>query len=163
VSLESEPGRGTTVKIYLPQTSELEGCIEVPSAAGVGAGGTETILLAEDDARVRELNTRILRSAGYRVLEAVNGKQALDLAVAFEGTIDLVLSDVMMPEMGGPQLVEELRKRGLVRCALLVSGYAESAVLQRGDGENEFLAKPFGPAILLERVRMLLAEAQKPR
>jgi two-component system, cell cycle sensor histidine kinase and response regulator CckA len=163
VSLDSEPGRGTTVKIYLPQSSEHEGRAEVPVVTSPSEGGTETILLAEDDARVREINARILRSAGYRVLEAVNGKQALDLALAFEGTIDLVLSDVMMPEMGGPQLVDELRRRNLVCRAILVSGYTERDVLQRSDGEVEFLGKPFGPAILLERVRMLLAETERPR
>jgi CheY-like chemotaxis protein len=161
VWLYSEPGRGTTVKIYVPRATEAEQGSDESPAARVDAGGTETILVAEDDTRVRDITTRILRSAGYRVLEATNGKHALDLAVAHPGTIDLVITDIMMPEMGGRPLVDALRQRGIVARALFVSGYTESSIVQQGvlDTGVEFLPKPFGPATLLERVRMLLTQA----
>ncbi len=136
---------------------------EAEATPAPAVGGTETILVAEDDARVRSLTVRILRGAGYRVLEATNGRHALDLAAAHRGTIELVVTDVMMPEMGGRQLVDALRERAIVARALFVSGYTENSIVHQGvlEDDIEFLPKPFGPTTLLERVRVLLSRPLK--
>jgi two-component system cell cycle sensor histidine kinase/response regulator CckA len=160
--LYSEVGRGTTVKVYVPRMADGDGDVETPEGGEQALYGSETLLVAEDDARVRGLTVRILRRAGYRVLEATNGKHALDVAAGHPGTIDLVVTDVMMPEMGGRQLVDELKRRGLVTRALFVSGYTENSIVHQGVLEEgiEFLAKPFGPGMLLERVAGLLASGR---
>jgi two-component system cell cycle sensor histidine kinase/response regulator CckA len=157
--LYSEVGRGTTVKVYVPRMADGDGDVEAAEEGESALSGSETLLVAEDDARVRGLTVRILRRAGYRVLEATNGKHALDVAAGHPGTIDLVVTDVMMPEMGGRQLVDELKRRGLVTRALFVSGYTENSIVHQGVLEEgiEFLAKPFGPGMLLERVAGMLA------
>ena len=159
VWLYSEPGHGTTVKIYVPRSTEGSQPSVADLQARDDAGGTETILVAEDDARVRALTVRILSSAGYRVLEATNGKHALDLATAHPGKIDLVVTDVMMPELGGRQRVEALRQRAIIDKALFVSGYTENSIVHQGvlDSGIEFLAKSLGPTTLLARVRLLLS------
>ena len=153
---------GTTVRVYVPRMTDGDGDVEAEDEGESALYGSETLLVAEDDARVRGLTVRILRRAGYRVLEATNGKHALDVASGHPGTIDLVVTDVMMPEMGGRQLVDELRQRGLVTRALFVSGYTENSIVHQGVLEEgiEFLAKPFGPGMLLERVAGLLARGR---
>ena len=161
--LYSEPGRGTTVKVYVPRLRGAKEVAEAEATPAPAVGGTETILVAEDDARVRSLTVRILRGAGYRVLEATNGRHALDLAAAHRGKIELVVTDVMMPEMGGRPLVDALRERGIVARALFVSGYTENSIVHQGvlEDDIEFLPKPFGPLTLLERVRVLLSRPLK--
>ena len=113
------------------------------------------MLLVEDDAQVRHILERTLRGAGYVVLTATNGKEALRIA---DDTIALVITDVVMPEMSGPQLIAALRQERPELGALFISGYTENAIVHQGvvDPGVELLEKPFLPETLLRRVRALL-------
>ncbi len=114
--------------------------------------------MVEDDPRVRAVTVRALRGAGHRVLVAADGAEALAVAQQADGTIDLVVSDVVMPGMSGRAVVEALRRRQPGLRALFVSGYPQEVIARRGvlDGGIEFLAKPFTPATLGARVRAVL-------
>jgi CheY-like chemotaxis protein len=155
----SEPGVGSTFRVYLPCTERTpEVQHPLPPVQGV-LRGTETILLVEDDEQVRAVNCAILRRNGYTVLDAQNGGEALLLGEKFEGKIDLLLTDVVMPRMSGRELAERI---GSVRPGikvLYVSGYAEDSIVQHGvlDADIEFLAKPITPLALLHRVREVLS------
>ena len=159
--IESSPGRGTTLFILLPR---YEGALpqkvertpsQTPPAA---SSGTETILLVEDEPQVRAVAARALRSAGYRVLEATNGRDGLQVARRERESIDLIVSDVVMPEMGGKEMVELARQFLPTTAVLFVSGYtAGSFPLPSDDpSANVFLQKPFTPQELLAMVRRVL-------
>jgi len=154
----SEEGKGTTFRIYLPRT--VEPLQELPkSASGMELPkGSETILLAEDDDRVRHLAVQILEAHGYRVLEASNGEEAVQLSNRHFGEIRLLLTDVMMPGMSGKTLSEHLRKLRPGIKVLFVSGYsADMMGLQIiRAGRSPFLQKPFSTAQLVCRVREVL-------
>jgi PAS domain S-box-containing protein len=155
--VDSTPGKGTTMRAYLPRTEETpvhaEG--EIRSRP---ERGTETVLLVEDDDTVRALTRRILRRQGYHVLEARNGIEALRIAEPGNQVIDLVLSDVVMPELGGRQLVERLRRIRPELPVLLMSGYTDDAIVRHGIiGAGEmFLEKPFTTDALAHKVRLAL-------
>jgi CheY-like chemotaxis protein len=156
----SEPGRGSTFKIYLPLvhgTSERKP-LPVP-AAGSGSLG-ETILLVEDDPQVRAVVGRMLESLDYRVLSAGDGDDALALARAFEGPIELLVSDLVMPGLGGREVAERLRQSNPETAVLFMSGYSDEAVTRRGvvDPNASFLEKPFATADLARRVREILEQ-----
>jgi two-component system, cell cycle sensor histidine kinase and response regulator CckA len=154
----SELGQGTTFRIYLPRTAS--GSVEVQRTAEQPAvpRGAETILLVEDDAMVRGLASRVLAKNGYQVLMAANGAEALDVSVESTNPIDLVVSDLVMPEMGGRELADQLSARHPGLRVLFMSGYTEDAALRRNvlqQGES-FLAKPFTPDALARKVREIL-------
>jgi PAS domain S-box-containing protein len=154
----SEPQHGTTFKIYLPQYIEDEHVREAPIPLTVPEGGEETVLLVEDDVRLRQLTERVLRANGYAVLAAADGAGALAAAAAHEGPIHLVLSDVVMPGMSGRGLVERLTAvRPTIR-TLFMSGYTDDDVMRRGifDRQTAFLEKPFTPEQLLAKVGEVL-------
>lgn len=158
IEVESAPGAGATFRIFLPSIAG-GGAPEVEAAAlEDAAAGRGTILLVEDQPEVRELSASILKGAGYAVLEAAGGAEALALAAAHPGAIDILVSDVVMPGMTGPQLAKELRAPRPAVKVLYVTGYATEA--QMGDavaGENVHqLAKPFTPAVLAAKVREVL-------
>jgi two-component system cell cycle sensor histidine kinase/response regulator CckA len=159
--VESEPGAGTTFTVHLPQ---VESAATAPSGVAStlkeSLRGSETVLLVEDDRAVRDLGRRSLADQGYRVLEAVNGAEALRLASSYEGPIHLLLTDVVMPEMGGRALAEALGATRPDMALLFVSGYTEDAVIQHGIQESglPFLQKPFTPSSLLGMVREVLDE-----
>jgi CheY-like chemotaxis protein len=155
VRVSSEPGHGTTVKIYLPRV-ELEDEIP-PEPAGALRGG-ETVLVAEDEDGVRELLRKVLSDQGYAVLEARHGRDALLIAERYERPIDLLIADVVMPELGGGELVEQLLVRRPNTKVLYVSGYTNDEVVRRGIRRTEahFLQKPFTPQELMRRVRKVL-------
>lgn len=158
ITVYSEPERGTTFRIYLPRVEsncEPHG-EERPKHSP--ARGTETILVVEDAEMVRNLACRILRSHGYAVLEADNGAKALLICEQHAGPIDLVLTDVVMPEMSGRQLSEHLRERQLIPKVLFMSGYTDDAVVRHGilEAEASFIQKPFTPASLAQKVRDVL-------
>ncbi len=156
VAVYSEPGAGTTFKILLPRALTPS---EPPPPEGppVTRGGTETVLVVEDDPRVRDLMCRTLRTVGYTVLEATDGEAALSLARA-HGPVDLLLTDVVMPRVGGRELAATLTAEGRCARVLFVSGYTANAVAHRDliDAGTAFLQKPFTPSGLLGRVRELL-------
>lgn len=127
------------------------------SVPAVGAG-TETILLAEDDTALRALNERVLRAAGYQVLTAANGAEALELARTHEGSIDIVATDVVMPQMNGRSLVDQVAESRPGTRVLFMSGYTDDDVMRRGVYQADviFLQKPFTPEQLRTKVREVL-------
>lgn len=153
----SEAAYGTVFKVYLPRVDDRPALI-LRKSISKKINGTETILLVEDDTQVRAAAARILRGQGYKVLDACDGMRALALAATHSGSLDLVLSDVVMPGTSGPEVVELLRKRDPKLKSLFMSGYSDHAVLANGAlqaGVN-FIQKPFVPQVLAKRVREVL-------
>jgi len=153
----SEPGMGTTFKIYLPCVPEAVPA-PPPSVAAVTATGTETILLAEDEQALRRLTRRILESAGYAVVEAANGEDALRELEAHAGRVHLLLTDVVMPGMNGRELAGPVAALRPDTKVLYASGYTDDAILRHGvlDAGSPFLSKPYTPTELKRRVREVL-------
>jgi signal transduction histidine kinase/ActR/RegA family two-component response regulator len=156
IQVFSELGRGTTFRIYLPRKHGPADPRPMPSAASPAPVGTETVLVVEDEPRVRRLAVLGLRSRGYTVLEAANGAEAVQIAARVGTAIDLVVSDVMMPGMSGPELILELSVIAPQARALLMSGHAEAAVLPQLDLGHAFLPKPYTPERLAAKVREVL-------
>ena len=159
VFCDSEPGKGATFRIFLPRHIPVEEdreikreAVKAPAADLTGHG---TILLVEDEEAVRAFGARALASRGYTVLEAGSGSEALDVVAKTRTPIDLVVSDVVMPEMDGPTMFGELRKRGVKAKVIFVSGYAEDAFARNlPQGEDfSFLPKPFSLKQLIEAVK----------
>jgi PAS domain S-box-containing protein len=154
----SEPGIGTTFKVYLPRL--IEHATFTPPSRGpeAPAAGTETVLVVEDEEAVRNLVVRILRGAGYAVLPASNGAEALDVCGAHPGEIHLVLTDVVMPDMNGKALADRLAEARPGIRVLYMSGYTDDAIVHHGalDQETSFIAKPFNAADLARKVREVL-------
>jgi CheY-like chemotaxis protein len=153
-----ETGQGTTVRIYLPQ-SEAEAVQQLQKPDDAQHHGTETILVAEDEAQVRTVIVRMLRQQGYTVLEAANGLDALNMAMLHSpGTIQLLITDVIMPDMHGRDLAEHLGKWDSSIKLLFVSGYAESlgTTHQHVDEGVAVLSKPFSADTLARTIRSIL-------
>ena len=155
----SEPGVGTTFKVYLPvDDSSRPAARQVEPAKGQWSRGTETVLLAEDAPVIRRLAREIMSRAGYTVLEAPDTPQALALAAAHPGRIDLLLTDLIMPGPSGVELADQLMAvRDDVR-VLFMSGYTDNAIVRNGllaEG-SAFLQKPFTPEDLLRKMRQVL-------
>jgi signal transduction histidine kinase/CheY-like chemotaxis protein len=162
VWLESEPGKGTTVRIQLPEAEANPE--EEPTRPPVSARGGETILVVEDEPVVRRLARTALEDSGYKVMEAGDGAEALAVLAATNGQVDLVLSDVVMPRLGGKELDEALRKLRPELPLLYMSGYPGHEVAERGllDPAASFIQKPFAPEELVQRVRGML-DGRAPR
>jgi len=158
ICVYSEVGLGSTFKMYLPEVGAVPSSGELPADNETMPGGDETILLAEDDSAVRAHTRRVLERCGYTVLEAAQGAEALRLAETETGPLHLLVSDVVMPEMGGRRLVERVLalKPGIK--VLCLSGYTADAVVRHGVLESEiaFLQKPFTPSVLARKVREVL-------
>jgi two-component system, cell cycle sensor histidine kinase and response regulator CckA len=166
VYVDSEPGKGTSFHIFLPRHRPEQDALPEPAAtqakepaAGskprVDLTGQGTILLVEDEEGLRSLNARGLRSRGYSVIEASNGIEALEALEEKDGAIDLVVSDVVMPEMDGPTLLKSMRERNPNLKIIFVSGYAEDA-FEKSLPENQqfaFLPKPFTLSQLVAAVK----------
>jgi len=163
IRLESRPGAGTTFQIYLPA---VRGTATRPSGnqdlTVVPVQGRETILLAEDEDAVREITAQLLEAFGYKVLKASSGEEALRLAERQHGQIHLLMTDVVMPGMGGRELADLLRAREPQLKVLFQSGYTDDAVVRYGvvHAEVTFLQKPFTPQALAEKVRQALDQPQ---
>jgi CheY-like chemotaxis protein len=159
VRVSSEAGEGTTVKVYLPRLEpELDRDeSDIDRAAGA-MRGTETVLVAEDEDGVRELLRKVLTEFGYTVLTARHGRDALMVVGERAGRIDLLVTDVVMPEMSGRELAETLRDHRPDLKVLFISGYTDDEVLQRGISGRDaaFVRKPFTAEELVRRVRELL-------
>ncbi len=154
----SEIGQGTTVKVYLPESDAVLST-SAPKLDAQMPGGGETILLVEDEDAVRALAARSLRACGYTVIEAINGAEALRIARAYApATIHMLLSDVVMPQMGGKAVAEQVTALYPNIRVLFISGYTEHATLHnsRIDAGSAFLQKPFTPALLARKVRDVL-------
>ncbi len=165
IEVDSAPGAGTTMSVYLP-VSERQATTRAREAAAVGAlRGDETVLLADDDARVRLVIETILTDAGYRVLACGDGLEALDRFRAAPEAVDILVTDVVMPRMGGRELCEALNLARPALPCLLCSGYAADTVTPDflRPGRREFLQKPFASDELLGRTRALLDAAARER
>ncbi|HEX7672416.1 MAG TPA: PAS domain S-box protein [Polyangiaceae bacterium] len=158
VSFSSEPQKGTSFRVYLPRAEEPAAMNSRSGIHPVPSRGTETILMVEDDDGVRRLGCHVLTLLGYTVLCAESGGQALDLARDHKGKIDLVLTDVVMPEMSGREVEQRLAEAGHAARVLFMSGYTDDAILRHGVLETgvAFLQKPFTPAALGRKVREVL-------
>jgi PAS domain S-box-containing protein len=158
VWVASEPGRGTTFTIQLPRTSSGETASMSPPPASAGARGSETILVVEDEAALRDIVRRALEGAGYRVLTAADGDEALLAGQYRPGGIDLLLTDVVMPHMGGRRLAQELARVRPALRVLYMSGHDDEAIAKHGVIEpgTDLLGKPFSAAQLVARVRAAL-------
>ncbi|HEV7839764.1 MAG TPA: PAS domain S-box protein, partial [Gemmatimonadaceae bacterium] len=165
VWIYSEPGQGTTVKLYFPEVSAAAAFNNTSSdqtatVTRSGKRGSETILLVEDEEAVRGLTSRILQKQGYRVLAAQHGREAMDIATKEEGIIHLVLTDIVMPGMNGRGLVERLSGIRPTIKSLYMSGYTDDDIVRRGfvEPSKSFLQKPFTSDGLLQTVRKVLDE-----
>jgi two-component system, cell cycle sensor histidine kinase and response regulator CckA len=158
IQVESEEGRGTTFRIYLPVAEGVMSKRQELRAGEKVAGGTETILLAEDEPDLRELARIFLEGYGYKVLEAAGAEQAIRTASVFPGHIDLLLTDVIMPGMSGSQLAENILKQRPQTKIVYMTGYTDDMVVQHKVLEPgvKLLQKPFGKAELALKVRSTL-------
>jgi two-component system, cell cycle sensor histidine kinase and response regulator CckA len=157
VSVESEPARGTTIQLYLPAVDQPETATSPPSRS-FQPGGTETVLVVEDEDGVRTLARQALEAHGYRVLEASDGEAALQVCREHASEIDLLLSDVVMPRMSGRELGQHVANVCPRARVLFTSGYTDDAVIRHGvyQSESDFLQKPFSIKGLLRKVREVL-------
>ena len=157
IRVSSERGRGSLFEVYLPRIAGT-GHSEPDSAAMSADGGAETLLLVEDADAVRLVGRKILESLGYTVLEAANGRAALALAADFPGAIDALVTDVVMPEMGGRELAGALRATRPEARVLYMSGYTDDDIIRRGilESGSMFLEKPFSAESLGDAVRQVL-------
>src|SRR5881396_2639989 len=153
IAVDSAPGRGATFRIYLPRVEAPLDPTDRPTPVTAPAAGSETILLVEDEHLVRLLARKVLERAGYRVLVAAGGAEALELAERYAGPIHLLLTDVVMPGMNGRALMRRLAPLRPDLRVLYMSGYADEAVAQHGvlDPGTAFLQKPFTPGGLADR------------
>jgi CheY-like chemotaxis protein len=158
ITVSSEPGRGATFSIYLPRVEEPLSTTPAGDALTALPRGTETLLLVEDDDLVRNLVGTILRECGYGVLEASDGLEALRLGEGHPGPIHLVVTDVVMPQMNGRELVQRLHPLHPDMKVLYISGYTDDATVRGGAPEAgvHFLQKPFTPDTLARAVREAL-------
>jgi CheY-like chemotaxis protein len=157
IRVYSEPGSGTTFKIYLPCLRERTTDAHLPKVSNALPRGSESLLMVEDDAAVRKLATSVLRRCGYRIQEATNAVEAL--AFIDRGlTFDLVITDVVMPQMSGKELYTNIIQRAPETRVLFISGYTDDALAHHGvlDDGLLFLEKPFSPARLAQKVRAVL-------
>jgi two-component system cell cycle sensor histidine kinase/response regulator CckA len=154
----SEMGKGTTFKIYLPRVDEVIESDEARDTLAELPQGKETVLLTEDEEQVRQMIRMILEMSGYCVLEASDGEEALAIYKQHEGQIDLVMTDVVMPQMSGRELAQSLEVLHPGIKVLYMSGYTDDAIVRHGllDQEIAFLQKPFTPDALIRKVREVL-------
>lgn len=160
ISVYSEPGQGTTFRLYLPRLQEAAIIEESVPQADLPSG-TETVLLVDDEQMVRDIAARVLRSHGYRVLEASNGAEALHVHSEWGDAIDLLLTDVVMPLMGGKELAQRLQQLRPEIKVLYMSGYTQNVILQQGALRPDvtLITKPFTSSDLVKAVREVLTAA----
>ncbi|MBW4484957.1 MAG: response regulator [Tildeniella torsiva UHER 1998/13D] len=158
IAVETAVNQGTTFQIYLPLVAESVPEVRSPVRSRTLPQGNETVLVVEDEDAVRALEVTILQRCGYRVLEAANGKDTLLLVEQESGPIHLLVSDVIMPHMGGRDLAEQIALKRPDCKVLFLSGYTDDAVIHHGVSEAgvAFLQKPFTPAALAQKVRQVL-------
>jgi CheY-like chemotaxis protein len=159
IDVNSEPGKGTIFRVYLPATKEVPDETQLASGDGSPPRGTETVLLVEDEPAVRGMVATILSAQGYTVLQASTGLEALKIAAEHSGaSIALLLTDVMMPQMGGVKLAREFRSDHPEAKVILISGYADQPLDPTVicESASDVIRKPFMPGILARKVREVL-------
>ena len=166
ISVDSKVGRGTTFHVFLPRV-EAEITNALPAAKSApppSKGGPETLFLVEDEEIVRAMLCEVLKAQGYDVVEARHGPEAIELASRHKGPIDLLISDMLMPEMNGWELAQRLLASRPALPVLYISGYSDDEARRFGkfDGPAQFLQKPFRPDAFLAKVREILDAQKKP-
>jgi len=158
IGLDSEPGKGTTVEIYFPRAEAASPAANTPPRPESAQRGDETILLIEDEEPVRKLCVQALEKLGYTVISAASGGEGLERAALFEGTIDALVTDVILPDMRGPEIANRLREIRPNVAVLFTSGYTQDAIARDGVLEQSvhFLQKPYTMSKLGEKVRRAL-------
>ncbi|MGV3710804.1 MAG: PAS domain S-box protein [Gemmatimonas sp.] len=164
VDIESRPGVGTTVTLWLPLVAEEATSAETTGEHQAQSVGTGTVLLVEDEEAVRNLARRVLVAHGFRVLEASNGEDALQVWAQHGSSVDVLVTDVVMPKMGGQALVDRLRTERPDLAVVFCSGYSDNMLLPLSDDDarTSFLAKPFTLHGLVERVTRLCNSSARP-
>ena len=155
----SEIGRGTTFKIYFPKVKKTVADKDVQTLPSMEKG-TETILVADDEASIRKLIRDTLEPLGYTIIEAADGEEAIALFNRTEAKIDMLLTDVIMPKMNGKKLAETLLAQSPQLKVLYMSGYTDNVIVHQGvlDNNVEFINKPLVPSILTKKIREVLAK-----
>ncbi len=157
ISVYSEPGKGTTFKVFMPRSDEAPAPVPELGAEGESLGGSETILVVEDDPAVRDLVVAALRGYGYRVLEAREPEDAFVIVEASKVPVHLLLTDVVMPRLSGPDVAKRVRELRPGIAVLFMSGYTDRVMSLQGlDPAISFLQKPFSPRVLASKVREVL-------
>jgi len=158
IAVYSEPGIGTTVAVYLPRVHPQDDPETLPVELAEPGDGTEAILVVEDEIPVRDVVLRSLRSRGYEVLEAEDGAAALELLEGHEGEIDLLLTDVVLPGIGGRELAEQVVEKRPGVGVLFMSGYTDDVILHHNlrSADFDLLQKPFTAISLATKVREVL-------
>ena len=154
----SEPGHGTTFKVYFPRALEAAAPVAPGPASPVSVRGSETVLVVEDEEVIRKLVRKVLTANGYTVLVAANGRDAEQVAGQHDGAIHLLVTDVVMPGMNGREVAQRLAGTRAGIKVLYLSGYTDDAIVHHGVLEPgvAFLQKPFTPAVLGRKVREVL-------
>jgi two-component system cell cycle sensor histidine kinase/response regulator CckA len=162
IEVESESDHGSTFAVYLPISEEKIRVPSAPSTRDSVTEGSETVLLAEDQLSIRKVIREILESKGYNVLEARDRQDALDIAQRYPGAIDVLVTDIVMPQLRGTELARLISKSHPAAVVIFISGYSEEALVETGLlGQNETLIqKPFDPETLATKIRELLDRAQ---
>ncbi len=164
IEVESSPGQGSSFRVYLPLAEEPMSERKVDAVSTASLQGSETILLAEDQPAIRSVLREFLEAHGYKVLEARNGNEALEIARNYQGSIDVLVTDVIMPQLRGIELAKALTGIRRDICIILISGYSEDALLENWLlAENMILIqKPFDPEDLAQRIRESLGRSRTP-
>ena len=162
IRVDSEPGAGTTFRIYLPRTDAV--LEETASADGRLPQGRDTILIVEDEEEVRLFAREVLERAGYMVLEATDGGDAIRISGRHIGAIDMLLTDVVMPQMSGRDLAAAIGIARPETKILFMSGYTDDAIVRHGvlEAGSQFIEKPFSPQALTVKVREVLDRDARP-
>lgn len=158
ISCYSEEGHGTTFKIYFPRVTGEEETVQARDKETNVLSGKETILVVEDESAVRNLAVTALHQFGYKVLEAGSGTDALQVCRNLKKPVDLILTDVIMPNMSGPELVQQIRSTWKNVKALYMSGYTQNTITNHGTLKAgvDYISKPFRPQELVTMVRKVL-------
>jgi len=160
IRLESEEGKGSLFRIYLPASADTPKASLIRNGFVASPKGRSTILVIEDEHRIREMTVELLQRSGYRVLSACHGTEALIVLDANGGSVDLVISDVVMPKMSGLEFARTIAKKNIHAKVLLMSGYYFDVLADHGLQEQnvKFINKPFDPYSLLTKVRDIMEQ-----